>query len=114
MKKLTWLILFAVVLGICGCMSAPFSPPPGMLVTSIKAPLTVDFESTPVCEKNGKATASYCMIPCYGPLLSFAWDDCCLEAAKMNGNLSEIEYADYELLNILGVWQKTTVTAYGK
>ena len=87
----------------------------GAVVTSVKAPLTVDFESTPVCEKSGKASAEYLMVPCcYGPIFSFAWGDSSIEAAIVDGNLSDVEYADYEILNILGIYQQTTVTAYGK
>jgi len=37
------------------------------------------------------------------------WD----KAAK-NGNLSKVEYADYEYFSVLGIYQKTTVTAYGE
>ena len=112
MKFISYLSLIAAITVICGCVSAPFVPPQGFLFTSLKAPLTIDFESTPVCNKSGSAKETYCMA-CH-PACSFAWGDCSIEAAKKDGKLTEIGYADYEILNILGFWRETTVTAYGR
>jgi len=85
------------------------------MITSVKAPLTVDFESVPVSTKSGKAEAQYLMVPCFwGPLMSFAWGDCSIENAARDGNLTSVDYADYEVLCILGIYQQTTVTAFGQ
>ena len=96
-------------------LKAPVVPPTGCIFTQVKAPISTKFQSTPVCTKKGEASAEYLLvpIPCYVPC-SFAWGACDVDKAAKEGNLSTLEYADYEYTVILGIYQKTTVTAYGE
>jgi hypothetical protein len=41
-------------------------------------------------------------------------DDASIEAAARQGGLDEVAYADYEMMNVLGVYSEFTVHAYGK
>ena len=103
MKKL----LIASVSGaaLCGCVSAPFMPPTGM-VAEVKAPLSTD-GSWKVGQKSGSA-ASQSVLGLY------AWGDCSITAAARAGGLTRVDYVDYKYDNVIGIWQKVTVTAYGE
>jgi len=115
-KRLINLCAFVVCALFFGCASVQTSvqPPGACVFTQIKAPISTKFRSTPVCAKKGEASAQYVYIPCYVPCISFSWDGCDVSQAAKNGNLSKVEYVDYEYLSVLGIFQKTTVTAYGE
>ena len=60
----------------------------------------------------GQSKSIYLFIPFID--ISFAWmDQACLSNAAQNAGLNEIDYADYEITNILGIYQEFTVMAYG-
>ena len=100
---------------ISGCAAftfkSEFKPPIGGLFTEIKAPLTINFDNTPVSEHYGESTALYFMEPFFGT--SYAWEECSLESAAANGSIKSVDYADYEFFCILGLFARTTVRAYG-
>lgn len=111
------LVLLSALLLVMGCGStiaylAPFSPPQGMLFGQVKAPLTVDFDSTPVATNYGEASTFYVRDPVFTGM-DFAWDECNIQTAMENGNLSTVEYADYETFQVLGIFGITKVRAYG-
>jgi hypothetical protein len=108
------MVLACTLLVGCATKQEPFQPPRACLFTQVKAPISTKFQSAPVCSKKGEASAQYILIPCYGPLLSFSMDGCDIDKAAKNGSLSKVEYADYEYFSVLGIYQKTTVTAYGE
>lgn len=91
---------------------APVVPPTGFLYTQIKAPLTIDAVELPAGQRSGQSKASYLFIPFIG--LGFSWGDASLEAAKTNGNLKSVGYADYEVFQILGIYAETKINAYGR
>jgi hypothetical protein len=116
-----------VVAGVTGCASpaaglsraaaglhdAPVIPPPGSIVSIYKAPLQVDFNdpSTPaVSPRSGMSETQYVRIPFL--YLSFAWGDGSLE--KATAGMQKVHYADYELFNVLYIYQKLTVHASGE
>ncbi|HNT36759.1 MAG TPA: TRL domain-containing protein [bacterium] len=114
---LTHVFIVILLLLVCqGCAvvrSAPVVPPQGVLFSRTRAPLSVDFSETPICEKKGSASTLYVHdILLTG--LSFAWDDAGIAKAAANGGLREVEYADYEMLTILGVFGRFTVHAHGR
>lgn len=90
----------------------PVQPPPGFIFEQVRAPLTTDFEATVAHPpKSGSATNRFfCLF--YRPL-SIAWEPCGIEDAARNGNIQKVEYAEYEFLNVLGIYQEFTVHAYG-
>jgi hypothetical protein len=92
---------------------APVMPPPGFIFSEIKAPLTYDYHETQATPpKVGRATSRYfCLF--YRPL-SIAWEKSSVADAARNGGIQEVEYADYEFFNVLGVYSEFTVVAYGR
>lgn len=111
-------IPIAVILAAClltaGCVAfrAPFKPPQGGLFTNIKAPLQTDFHDTPAQPAgHGKVSSFYLFVPFVN--LSFAWEDCSVAKAVENGTLAAVDYADYEMFSVLGVFGRMTVHAYG-
>jgi hypothetical protein len=93
-------------------MRAPVRPPAGLLYTNQHAPLLVDFRDTELGTKHGKATVSYFQdILLTG--INVAWGDASLEKAARNGNIQKLRHADYEVFNVLGVFIRFTVHAYG-
>lgn len=88
-----------------GCVSAPFQPPLG-LISSTEAPLSTDGNW-----KVGKKSGSACAKSIMG---LYAWGDCSITAAAANGGLKRVDFADYRYDNVIGIWQKVTVTVYGE
>ena len=88
-----------------GCISAPFKPPMG-LYSEVSAPLSTEGNWT-VGTKRGEASS-------FSVLGLFAAGDCSIAAAARNGGLKKIYHTDYEYLNVIGIWQKATVIAYGE
>ena len=93
--------------GCAGWVSAPFSPPPGLMFSQVKAPLDVDYDKTTLGPKEGKAEAT-----CILGLFSFG--DCSIQAAAKDGGITTINHADYQVENVLGIFSKTTVIVYGE
>lgn len=116
MKPIPWVMLGIGLLVFSGCYTAPksgFVPPPGILFTDYKAPLLVNYDDATVSRNSGDASESFVRIPFVaGGILSFAWDDCSLNAAVKEGRISRVGSADYSFFNVLGVYAKTTVHVY--
>lgn len=98
----------------CTMYQAPFQPAQGLLVSSVRAPLSMDYDRTEVGGNTGTASAMFVTVPFTYNLLSFTWDDCDIASAARNGGLDEVEYADYEFFHILGIFGRLTVIAHGK
>lgn len=110
MKKV-FAILF-VMLFLQGCVQAPgapFRPSEGLLYTDYKAPLTTNFNKTKRIKSEGVSSTTH--VAYY--ILSFAIGDASLKEAMKNGDLENIMYADYEWLNVLGIFGRLKVYAYG-
>ena len=105
----------ATTLFLAGCISmrAPVQPPVGLLFTSYKAPLSVNYDETPVCEKRGEAS-TLCVRDVIFTGLTLAWGKAGLDDAARAGGLTTVEYADYEYLSILGVFGQFKVIAHGR
>lgn len=103
MKRI--LIASCFCVGLCGCVSAPFQPPAG-LISQVQAPLSTE-GNWKVGLKSGSASAK-CVLGLY------AWGDCSITEAAANGGLKRVDYVDYRYDNVIGIWQKATVTAYGE
>jgi hypothetical protein len=111
------LMALPLALGLVGCINMPITPvqpPPGGLYEDVTAPLTYKFDRTPATTpKVGMATSKYFYVPFTYGLLSFGWDPCNIDTAARNGGIAKIAYADYHLLNILGIYEEFTVIAHG-
>jgi len=108
----------AVALGtLAGCTPldwrAPVQPPRGALLTTYSAPITTKFAGTPVGGRTGEASTIYVRIP-GSNLLQFAFGDASLETAARRAGISEVHYADYEVLELLGVFGEFKVKVHGE
>ena len=103
------------VMATYGMPITPVIPPPGFIFEQVRAPLSYDFDQTPVNPgKVGKATVRHLAIPFY-PMLSFAWQGASIEEAAQNGGLTKVSYADYETMSVFfGTYTEFTVIAYGQ
>jgi len=114
-KSLALLMLTALI-GLTGCAAlpkTPVQPPRGRMIEDVKAPLSVHYHATPAAPaKTGRATYHYFWIP-LNSNMSLSWQSASIEDAARSGGLTEIEYADYEVLSVLGIYTQFTITAYG-
>jgi len=99
-----------------GCirMRAPFQPPSGALLTSISVPLQTEFgpNGVPNSMYKGSASSMYFHDFLFTGM-NFAWDDCSIAKAVMNGRIETVTHADYEFFHVLGIFGRMTVHAYG-
>jgi len=108
-------VFCALALGLMGCASyrTPVRPPTGLLMTELSAPLTTNFHRTPVCAKQGSVETTFFREPILTGL-SFSWGEAGIREAAANGGLTTVEYADYHVTIVLGIFGKFKVTAYGQ
>lgn len=92
---------------------APVRPPGGALFTWVSAPLDTNFSQTPTGSKVGTSETRYLYIPNGYLPLSFAWGDASVAEAAAAAGITTIHYADYEYLNVLGVYNQVTVRVSG-
>ncbi len=121
MRFYQWGLLAALCLVplAAGCSSplasCPVVPPVGFIYEHTKAPLSVNYNDTLVNPgKTGSVKTRYI---CGWPIIfnsSFAMDDASIQAAARAGGIDEVAYADYEMMNVLGIYSEFTVHAYGK
>ena len=97
--------------GCAGLPRTPVRPPPGLLVTSVSAPLTVDFKETDAGVREGQSSCLFLREPFFG--LSIAFGEAGIKNAAQNGYLKHVSYADCEILQVLGIVGIYTVTAHG-
>lgn len=107
MKKLIILIGMLLLTG-CGPY-VEFQPPTGLLFTNVTAPLTLNVDDTKTVHREGKAK-SY-NVDYRG--IGLTVGDNSLERALDRGLLRRAAYADYELLRVLGVFERWSVNVYG-
>lgn len=131
------LLIAGAVLLLCGCFpKTPVRPPSGVIYSSYKAPLQVNFMEkqsaqtptdasapsgtgataafapTNVGGKVGISETKYLYIPFVG--LSFGWEDAAIKKAAENGGLKKVYFADYETFWVLGIYCNFKVYAYGE
>jgi len=109
--KQTTLALFGLsLLVLCGCVmpESEFAPPPGGLFSNYKAPLLINYDKVAVGRRSSNASAKY-VHDILLTRLDFSWADCSIDAAADNGRFSRVGIADYEFLNVFGIYAKTTV-----
>ena len=114
MRTTRRLLLLASLLLCAGCAAwhTPVVPPRGLLYTDYSAPLTMAFDDTPVGGKTGTASTFFLGVP-FVFRRAFAWDDASVQKAAEAGGLSRVDYADYHILSVLGVFGKFTIIAHG-
>ncbi len=105
----------AAGLGCAGStgVGGPVSPPGGFILTYHAAPLETNFEATPVGSRTGTSEVRFLREPFFTNLPLVTWGDASLEAAAREGGIQTIYYADYELLNVLGIYEQLTIEVSG-
>ncbi len=88
-------------------------PPLGFVYGHNSAPLQVDFEGESLGAKRGTATTHWLRDIILTGLPLAAWGEASIEAAARDGGITEVKHADYEIMNVLGVYMAFTVHVYG-
>ena len=88
---------------LAGCALAPVVPPRGAIYNDQKAPL---FGGRELGTKEGCAST-------YTILFLVAWGDSSITAAAREGGISQIKQTNYEMFNILGIYQRYTTIVSG-
>lgn len=116
------LILICIMLSGCGGLlrmkprnTVPMSPPGGILYSSVKAPLTVDFNGNPTgqdVKKFSYGETNWFWIPLSNSL-EFGFGEVDLESIARKGNIEKVSYADYELTTIIFIYSNFKINVYG-
>ncbi len=102
----------------CGMYMAPVMPPQGGLITTFKAPLTVNFNETPVSGdlKHASKNKTYYFHDILFTGLDFAWGEVDVPQIARAAGITKVSYAEYEILYIfliIGRYAEFTVHVYG-
>ncbi len=97
--------LLVLLLPLCGCVN-------GLIYTHITQPLDVNFTSTAVqTQKPEKAENDVKSIRYY---VEINWDSNGIGDIARKHGMTELYYADFEELSVLGVWRQQWVHVYGR
>ncbi len=109
-----------LALNVAGCAAfstyrAPVRPPLGLLFISVKAPLSVNFAGNPTGPgvKRYTQTETHYFRDFLLTTLDFGWDEAAIARAAREAGINEVSYADYEIVNVLGIYGRFTVNIYG-
>ena len=97
----------------------PVIPPVGILYTHIEAPLSTA-PPPQLGTRTGRATSHQIglpPLPIAGLMTGidlFAWGDASEEAARREGDLTQVHHTDYELTVYLLIYRQFTVVAHGE
>lgn len=98
-----------------GCVGwrTPVKPPQGFLFTNYRAPLTVNPRDSPIPAQQGIAkTVLVRDILFTGQTI--AWDEASIQKAAQERGLAKVCWADYEVLQVLGLYAQFTVRIHGE
>lgn len=96
-----------------GFPETPVQPPRGGLFTYYSAPLSINFKSASVQSKKQGSASTWFFRDFLLTRLTFAWDKADVDTATSEAGIHTVEYADYEYLQILGIFGKFTVNVHG-
>lgn len=113
-------VMAALTVAMCasGCSlsgyDSPLVPPPGLLYSEIKVPLTLDAPSVEIgpADKRGESHTRFLWIPPFRPV-TFAWATAAVKEAAQEGRISRIKHVDYEFFGMLLVYGEYKVIVYG-
>lgn len=107
MKHLLLTLSLVSVTMLSGCYYAPVVPPMGYLIAQTTAPLDTDMDGLDLSSLDKGSSTNINILGC------IAVGDCSIAEAARNGNLKEVNHADYTYTNIFGIYQSFTTHAYG-
>jgi hypothetical protein len=95
--------------------SAPVQPPLAAIFIHIKAPLTVDVDYSPAgaAVKKTSQQSTFYLHDWILTGMELAWDEAAIADIAERGGIEEVSYADYEYLNVLGLFASFTINVYG-
>ena len=118
---LTAWVSAGALLGGCTSEHMGVTPPKGIIFTLYRAPMScrLDRPEGGACRTEGKhgttsAHAFILPIPGLHNALSAGWGDAALDKAAGDADIRTIYYADYELLDVLGIYKRATVYVCGE
>jgi len=103
MKTLRFVVALGAVIMLMGCAMLV---PMGNMYTGVKLPMMVTGNGSSSL-KTGEAT-------CTSVLGMVALGDCSIDAARKNGGIAKVNYVDWEIRNILGIYGTYKVIVYGE
>jgi hypothetical protein len=120
MKKIvtffSLLLLLACLLTGCAMnFTSPVRPPHGILFSQYSAPLTKNLDNTITGTKLTKVSQSstHYFRDIIFTGLDISWGDASIDTIARMGGLKQVYFADYELLNVLGIYAQYTINVYG-
>ncbi len=105
MRRLVGVWILGLAFVLPGCVS-------GLIYTHVTTPLDVNLNNTPVFtgrRQTGKGDTK--KIRYY---VDIEWDSNAIGDIMKKSGLTEVHYADLEILSVLGYWTRTYVIAYGR
>lgn len=119
-KKITISIIILLALALsmgCGGVwtRTRVIPPQGLLFSSVKAPVSINFDNTPAGRQLSRVSQSstYYFRDFIITGMDFSWGSVGINEIARKGGLSRVYFADYEYLNILGIYAQFTINVYG-
>ena len=117
--RVALMLLCVAALAAAGCAgrvagAAYAQPPIGFVYGNHRAPLETDFEATLKGSKHGSAKTRYIHDPFFTGLPIAAWGDASVALAADSAGISRVHYADYEVLNVLGIYREFTIHVSGE
>ena len=120
MKKVLIAAVSLTLLLMTGCANlvpyvTPVKPPTGGILWNFKAPLMVDLDNTdtsPGTIKLSSKNTSY-FHDWFLTGVDLAWGTADIPEIARQRGITEVCYADYEVLNILGIYCQFTIHVYG-
>jgi hypothetical protein len=94
----------AIAVTTASCVFAPVAPPRGLIYTKQVSPL---FPGGRPGTKEGRASS-------HSILFLVGWGNSGLARAMEKGEISEVRHTDYEIFNVLLVYQKYTTIVKGE
>jgi hypothetical protein len=113
LARRTPLLLGGLFASACMSFTAPVAPgQTAALFANFRAPLTTDFNNTPIGTRQGSATTYYFYEP-FVTDFDIGWGNASIARAARRGGVTKVYYADYEYFSVLGIYTSVTVHAYG-
>jgi len=116
-RKISLLLILFLIIFLMGCATyiAPVIPPRAFIITNFKAPLTTNYNGNPAGSNAKKYSKSetHWFWDCFITGLQIGWGDADIESIARKVNMQEVSFADYEFLQIFGIYAKFTINLYG-
>jgi len=103
---------------LAGCtgaqfIQAPVQPPIGWVYAHYKAPLETNYTGADFGTKKGSAKIQYLQVPFWPRNIDVTWAEAAIRDAAEDGGITTVKGADYEFLQVLGMYAELSVHVYG-